>query len=501
MKTLLISFFGLISFGCIHAQDLTDALRYSSGETQGTARFKALSGAFGALGGDISGVSLNPAGAAIFSRSQGALSVANSSVSNDTEFGGSLNNRTNNNFDLHQIGAAFVFENNNSMWNKFVVSLFYEQLQDYNARFFAAGSTNNSIASYFLENANGLNLENISAFPGESTTDAYGSIGSSFGYRHQQAFLGYDSFILEPVSGDDDNTAYTSNIAQGNFNQEYDHLTQGYNGKFSANLAMQYNKSISLGLNINSHFIDFRKSTYLFEENTNDGSTINEVNFENELYTTGEGFSLQLGTIVKITDDIRIGLSYATPTWLTLREETTQYLSTFDDEASQGYVVNPSIVNIFPEYNLKTPGKLIGSIAYILGKSGFISFDYSRKNYANTSFDTNDNSLDNALNSDIINTFRAANSYKIGAELRQKNFSFRGGYRLEESPYKDTSIAGDLKGFSLGLGYSFGNSKVDLAYENIKQKTMQQLYQNGSLDAASINNKNSIVTLTLSLDL
>jgi hypothetical protein len=64
MKTLLISFFGLISFGCIHAQDLTDALRYSSGETQGTARFKALSGAFGALGGDLSGVSLNPAGAA-----------------------------------------------------------------------------------------------------------------------------------------------------------------------------------------------------------------------------------------------------------------------------------------------------------------------------------------------------------------------------------------------------------------------------------------------------
>jgi long-subunit fatty acid transport protein len=278
-------------------------------------------------------------------------------------------------------------------------------------------------------------------------------------------------------------------------------LTQGYNGKFSANLAMQYNKSISLGLNINSHFIDFRKSTYLFEENTNDGSTINEVNFENELYTTGEGFSLQLGTIVKLTDDIRIGLSYATPTWLTLREETTQYLSTFDDEASQGYVVNPSIVNIFPEYNLKTPGKLIGSIAYILGKSGFISFDYSRKNYANTSFDTNDNSLDNALNSDINETFRAANSYKIGAELRQKNFSFRGGYRLEESPYKDTSIAGDLKGFSLGLGYSFGNSKVDLAYENIKQKILQQLYQSGSLDAASINNKNSIVTLTLSLDL
>ena len=78
-----------------------------------------------------------------------------------------MNNQTVNNFDLHQLGAAFVFKNNNnnSPWKKFVVSLFYEQLQDYNARFFAAGTTNNSISSYFVQNANGLNLGNISSLP------------------------------------------------------------------------------------------------------------------------------------------------------------------------------------------------------------------------------------------------------------------------------------------------------------------------------------------------
>ena len=86
-------------------------------------------------------------------------------------------------------------------------------------------------------------------------------------------------------------------------------------------------------------------------------------------------------------------------------------------------------------------------------------------------------------------------------ELRHKKFSFRGGYRLEESPYKNTATVGDLNGFSLGLGYNFGNSKLDLAYENTEQKRTQQLYQSGTLDAASLNNKNSIVTLTLSLDL
>lgn len=503
MKKLFVYISCLFSFGLIHAQDLTDALRYSSGETQGTARFKALSGAFGALGGDISGVSINPAGAAIFNRSHGAISANNNTVSKDAEFGGLMNNQTVNNFDLHQLGAAFVFRNNNnnSPWKKFVVSLFYEQLQDYNARFFAAGTTNNSISSYFLQNANGLNLGNISALPGETATQAYADIGSSYGYRHQQAFLGYDSYILEPVSNDDDNTAYSSNIASGSFDQGYNYLTQGYNGKFSANIALQYSESIYLGLNINSHFIDFRKSTYLIEENTNAGSTINRVRFENELYTTGEGFSLQLGSIVKLSNNIRVGLSYATPTWLTLREETTQYLSTFDNAANENYVVNPSIVNVFPEYKLRTPAKLTGSLAYIVGKSGLISFDYSRKNYGNTRFNTGDNPLDNELNSDISNNFKAANSYKIGAELRHKKFSFRGGYRLEESSYKNTATVGDLNGFSLGLGYNFGNSKLDLAYENTEQKRTQQLYQSGTLDAASLNNKNSIVTLTLSLDL
>ena len=61
-----------------YGQDLTDALRYSTGETQGTARFKSMSGAFGALGGDMSAVSINPAGSAIFNLSHGCHDDCNS---------------------------------------------------------------------------------------------------------------------------------------------------------------------------------------------------------------------------------------------------------------------------------------------------------------------------------------------------------------------------------------------------------------------------------------
>ena len=53
MKKLILILVGVVSMANSYSQNLTDALRYSTGETQGTARFKSMSGAFGALGGHI----------------------------------------------------------------------------------------------------------------------------------------------------------------------------------------------------------------------------------------------------------------------------------------------------------------------------------------------------------------------------------------------------------------------------------------------------------------
>ena len=47
-------FITIVSVSNIYAQNIEDALRYSSESLNGTARFNALSGAFGALGADVS---------------------------------------------------------------------------------------------------------------------------------------------------------------------------------------------------------------------------------------------------------------------------------------------------------------------------------------------------------------------------------------------------------------------------------------------------------------
>jgi len=503
MKKLILTLIGVASVLNSYSQDLTDALRYSTGETQGTARFKSMSGAFGALGGDISAVSINPAGSAIFNSSHGALSISSLSTSNAASYGSTTQNSKINAFDLNQIGAAFVFKNKDpeASWNKFVISVFYEQLDNYSNKIFTAGSTQNTIGSYFTNIANGLRLDEISALPGESISQAYNAIGASYGYDFQQAYLGYESFILQPVQDSNDNTAYTSNIAAGDFYQEYSYASTGYNGKFSANLGLQYNQNISFGINLNSHFINYERSTYLYEENTNVGSTINQVDFENTLLTMGEGFSLQLGSIVKVNDFIRLGITYDSPTWLTLREETTQYIYTLEDATGLEAEVDPGVINVFPQYRLQTPAKIMGSAAFIIGKKGLLSVDFSRKDYGSTKFKSSKNVDYSQQNSFISNTLKAANTLRIGGELRHKEFSYRGGYKMEQSPYEDSSIYGDLKGISLGVGYNFGNARLDLAYENSKRDFNHRLYNASNLDAAKLNTTNSNVSLTFSVSL
>ena len=503
MKKVLFFVTCFLITSSVFSQDLESAVMFANSETQGTARFKAMSGAFGALGGDMSGISINPAGAAIFNASHGSFTASTITNNADVRYGNTINSDSSLKLDMDQIGAAFVFKSykKNSSWNKLVISVFYEKLQNFNKEFSAIGITNSSVSSYFLQNANGLQLANISALDGETLTQAYSAIGSLFGYQHQQAFLGYNSYILEPEVDEDQNTIYESNIAPGSFSQQYDYLSLGNSGKLTANLAYQYGKNIYFGLNLNSHFIDYEKSTHMFEENSNPGSLINNVNFQNKLYTSGEGFSFQLGTIMKIFEKFRIGLSYESPRWLTLREETTQYLATSSNVNNLSYLVNPSVVNIFPEYNLRTPGKIITSIAYVMGKSGLISFDYSNKNYSNTSFDTGDTQLDFALNNSINSNLTTAKTYRVGGEIRKNNLSLRGGYKMEESPYKNTNIFGNLNGYSLGLGYNFGNTRIDLSYENNERFVTQNLYNNGSLEPVLLDLNNSIFSFSLAVNL
>ncbi|OUR96013.1 transporter [Flavobacteriales bacterium 33_180_T64] len=505
MKKLTVLAIAVFSMSNLMAQDISDALRYSQDEIQGTARFRALSGAFGALGGDMSAVSINPASSAIFTRSHASISLSSLNIDNDVSYFNGLSSSSDSKIDLHQAGAVFVFANrdHSSSWKKFVLSVAYDKTANYDDQWVASGTNTNSIDNYFLAYAQGQRLNEISAFPGESITDAYGEIGSFYGFGNQQAFLGYESYILEPDENVDENTFYTSNIAPGTFNQEYSYISKGYNGKFSFNAATQYEDKLYLGINLNAHFINYERFTRFDESNSNDGSIVTNVGFDNNLLTTGNGFSFQLGAILKVTKELRAGFTYNSPTWYTIFEETSQSIATVVNDVDGSFTtfINPNIINVFPEYRLQSPGKITGSLAYVFGERGLLSFDYSRKNYKNTEFKPSSDAFFASQNAIMNDLFKIANSYRFGGEFKHKQFSFRGGYRFEESPYVDDSFYGDLTGYSLGIGYNFGNTKLDLTYDQAERTVNNELFSVGLTDAATLNTNNSNITLTLGFNL
>jgi len=219
--------------------------------------------------------------------------------------------------------------------------------------------------------------------------------------------------------------------------------------------------------------------------------------------TIGNGFSFQLGAILKVTNELRAGFTYNSPTWFTISEETTQGISTFATDSQGSFTNNifPNIINIYPSYRLQSPGKITGSLAYVFGEQGLISFDYSRRDHTNTQFKPTSDPFFASQNNEMNNVFAVANTYRVGGEYKIKQISLRGGYRLEESPYSDDSFVGDLTGYSLGLGYNFGNTKLDFTYDHAQRITSNQLYSVGLTDAAVLDTNNSNFTLTLGFNL
>ena len=504
ISILILGLFSIFSF----SQDITDALNYSSDQLSGTARFKALSGAFGSLGGDLSAINVNPAGSAVFKNSMVTASLSSINLNNDNSFLNSTSSNSLNTVDFNQAGAVFVFRNNrseeNDGWRKFVLGINYEQTMSHDNEFFVSGTNTNSIDSYFLANAQGVSLDLLQLLPGETISDLYSFLGSNHGYGAQQAFLGYQSFILEPVDPNDPaNTAYFSNIAAGDFNQEYSYATSGYNSKFTLNLASQYKDKVYLGLNLNSHFLNYNESTYFYESNSNPGSIVTEVGFENNLSTIGTGFSFQLGAIAKVHKNLRLGASYESPTWYRISEETTQSIATTRDDAGTLVtdVIAPNVINIFPSFRLQTPAKINGSAAILFGKKGLISFDYTLKDYANLKFRPSNDANFATQNNLISNTLKSTSSYRIGGEYRIDELSLRGGYRFEESPYKDGTTFSDLTGFSVGLGYNFGKIRIDATYDQSEQTRNFQLFNQGLTDSNRVDGKNSNVTVSVNFTL
>lgn len=483
---LLCSFF---SFG----QNINDAIRYSQTDLSGTSRFTAMSGAFGALGGDLSAVNLNPAGSTYFNNNQAGFTLRNYNVNNKSDYFGTKNSKIRSSVDINQAGGVFVFESaQKSNWSKIAVSLNYENVANFDNSAFASGVGRNSVSNYFLSYANGIPLDYLSNYD-----------YLDLNYSEQQAYLGYQSYIINPVANINSNTAYFSGVpTEANYYHTNEYKTYGFNGKLTLNGAVKFKDFLSIGLNINTHFVDYTQETSFFESNDYNNTTtdyaVKRLRFNNELYTYGTGYSVQLGTIISPVKQLRIGLAFQSPTWYKLNDELTQNIYAVSgnvDGELPPYIVDPQALLIYEPYRVRTAGHMSGSLAYLFGNRGLISFDYIYKNNDGIKLGpSNDFSGENAYISSVL---RNSSQFRLGGEFKVKKFSFRGGYRFEESPYEDGRTIGDLNGYTGGIGYSFGRIKLDASYSYTQRFYDQHFFSQGFTDFAVVNAKTHAISTSL----
>lgn len=468
MKRTVFFIIGLVcAFGT--AQNINDVLRYSVEDLNGTARFQAMGGAFGALGGDLSALNVNPAGSAVFNHGQFTVTGTNYNRNNDAFYGNSFTPTELNSIEFNQVGGVFVFKSSNSPWKKVSMAINYDMVQNYDNEFRAIGNSTQGIDNYFLEYADGVPFGPLQVQPNEFIEDAYLDIGSSLGFADQQAFLGYQVGIISPTTTDADNTSYVSNADYTSVGQDYLQSTNGYNSKFTVNFAGQYEENLYVGASLNFHTVLYER-LILFDENGYDAdSSIQSMSFDSFLYTEGDGFSFSLGAIAKVSDGLRIGASYQSPTWYRFTDDFSQRINSNSPVSNELSFIDFNIVNLYPEYKIKTPAKFTGSAALVFGKQGLLSFDYGYQDFTQAELRPTSDPKFSSQNNYISQVLKPVNSYRFGGEYRIENISLRGGYRIEESPYENTSIIGDLEGYSAGIGYSFGPNRLDLGFSRTEQ--------------------------------
>ena len=506
MKRLLVAMLGLVCAPALLAQDFTDALRYGQEYQNGSARFQAMGGAFGALGGDLSALQINPAGSVIFKNSFASVSLVAGGNDVDSSYNGESRNSDDSDLSFAQIGGTWVFNSTDETqdWNRFAFSVNMDQMRNLDQNFDASGSTDFSISDYFVEQANGLPLNLLTLQGGERISDLYQFLGETEGFGAQQAFLGYQSFVIEANDPNDQNqTQYFSNVGAGPVNQFIAVSDRGANRKINFNFAAQYKQNTSIGINLNLHTIDSERFTTLQEDNNN-GGLVSTIRYQNLLNTEAAGFSAQVGVIQKY-DNLRLGLSYQTPTWYSVEEALLQEIATARSDGNGGTItefIEPGVINLYEDYKLRVPGHLTASAAYLFGKKGLISADVTFRDYTSYQLDDDFGALDA---SDVVfeeDFNSSAVDYRLGAEYRASpKWSLRAGYRFQDSPFDDDELDGDISAWSAGLGYNLGKTQIDLAYDRATSNGFTQFTAAGLSDPVAFDRTLSNVTLTLGFQL
>ena len=419
-----ISLVAFLSLGAMYyAQDASviknTAEVYSGSNFGGTAKFNSMAGSMGALGGDLSAITVNPAGTGVFITGDVSATLAVQGNKNNSNLFGKSFESSYNNTNLGQVGGVVSFEtNSNSPW-QFVNLAF---------------------------NYSTKNLEDYVQTPGNSSIKE--AVQYESGGNTVNDFLVYNGHAY-------DRTGTASNL--------------------NVSLGGNYENKIYLGAGLNFKTAELEQSDFFQYQLQN----LEEYAYYQKQYSpyreSSNGFSASVGIIGKINNNIRLGVAVESPTFWNLTRTYTEYGFNSSDNVVYGIYDETR--------KLTTPMKLTLSGAVVASKNFAVNVDYTLgvtkpKYKVEGSAETQ---LNNYFSSDYKNTsdlrvgaeyrvagFRLRGGYGLEANpfdassLKSFNSTGTSGTNSYSSLFlgKRQTLAG-------GLGYDFKSFYVDAGVQNI----------------------------------
>jgi hypothetical protein len=480
--TIILSAFIALS-QVVSAQNIDDALRYSQNIYQGTARFNGMSGAFTALGGDMSAIPLNPAAVAVFRSTEFSVTPLLFTNKTNTTFTASSSDLTSKT-GLGQIGIVSVFNiGSGAGLNSLSISYTYNRTNNFDLYSRIRGTlTNSSMADYWASSAYGTNKSDLGG----------------------DAYLAQTTWLIDTITGY--NNQYASTFSYyGENSEQYGQKVEriidnsGHQGEhtiaFGANVGDKLYIGAALGLAEISYTGHFEHSEYL---PTGDIYGFYDFTYVNHFDAEGNGANFKFGIILRPIESLRLGFSMHTPTVYNMDETFYSSITSDFDAGSRQAGTGTATYS----YKLKTPGRINAGIAYQLGSSAILSADYEFVDYSTAKLKNGaDGYTFDAENSDIKTELKGASNLRLGAEYHIGSMYFRGGYSYYGSAFSTGTLNEDkhYSGYSFGLGYRQKPFYIDFAYSGLMSKEQYMMYSDSRLDPAEIKSNYRTFSATIGL--
>lgn len=478
----------------------------------GTARGMAMGGAFVSLGGDLTSVSVNPAGLGMYRSNELSLTPTMGFTRGDTPGTSPWTGDRRNRFAMANAGIALnVYESADRPLTSLTLAFGMNRVADFNRRYsFSSESRYDpsrperlmpTIADLF-----GQQLGQSGIFPDEEGSLGYGGVNPYF----WPAVLGYNGYLISPYTDTEGNPMWVPDCIGANASVLHSNevVSRGSINEFSLAAGANLGNIVYVGFALGFQSVHREQSVYYQEEYgyfdtsgdataavTSDGEYVRTQLDHTGLYQRtvldGSGVNVKVGVIVRPLPSLRLGVAFHSPTFYSLNRSYEADISSSlrNNETGETLLASDATPAVIDEagnsWNFSSPARLMFGASYTFGSVAVVSVDYERDWYNGIRV-KNVPASDPAFmlypedyKAEFKAAYRGNNTVRGGVEVRplprlalRAGGGWSGSALRDESRHLGAPQLTDSWFCSAGIGISLSRTvTLDFAYQYVREQT------------------------------